>query len=390
MYMDQRAQLQLLGVALLHDLNHFPFMHYLQEYLPESIEDRWIVRQLIDAADDNSEDALAEFNLNVSTLCDIAYRRAVDQETPERQIISSLVNSAVDVDKLSYLILDSHHTGVRFGEGIELDTLIRLSSVDWVPTGNLHLVFEERAVSAIQVVLSARSGMFQSVYWHRINRAMLAMICRDFANILAEKPDHMEIVAAFLQDTLVGGEAAALQWIDAQHFACQGTNALSRRLMTDRRTIYRRVLTLKSEHPKESRLVTAIERALSGRRGVASRDAEVELLAPLRDYLGQLVNAPIDESMLLIDVPRRDLDAETREEALYFRRQREIVPYHDVMLQTPLTGSVALQRLRRHVRVFVHPSVWTQLQGEWSERVHLDIMNQLGAGSAIVAGTGIT
>ena len=247
LYMDSTAQRQLLGTALLHDLNQFPYMHYLQECLPREIDDRWILTRLFDITSVDPAAIFTPFDLTLDNFCDYAYKSHRMQSSLSGQIISSMINSAADIDKMSYITLDSLHTGVRFGDGLEIDTLARLSSIDWIEGDLVHLVFDERAIPALSVFLTARSSMYQSVYWHRINRSVMAMIMEDYTHAASLHGDELDFLSCFIEANLVRGEHTAIGWLNDCLSARTGSPGVSADIDVDRSRIYRRIITVKPE-----------------------------------------------------------------------------------------------------------------------------------------------
>lgn len=92
-------------------------------------------------------------------------------------MINSFVNSAIDIDKLDYLIRDSVHCGVNYGKGIDIERL--LGSLYMNPdTGRICLTDKGR--SSLLSILACRNIMYQEVYWHKTVRACEAMFKRFF------------------------------------------------------------------------------------------------------------------------------------------------------------------------------------------------------------------
>ncbi len=81
-----------------------------------------------------------------------------------------LISSQLDVDKLDYLLRDSHYAGVKYGV-YDLDRLVDSLSIR---KGRL-VVLEEGILAAHQLVL-ARYYMFEQVYLHKTKRAFEGML----------------------------------------------------------------------------------------------------------------------------------------------------------------------------------------------------------------------
>ena len=104
------------------------------------------------------------------------------QQNGADQIISSLINSGVDVDKLSYLSLDSERSGLGFAAGVDISRLLSsMRVVEWdkrdhgrsVKVGH-HIAFAQSSLPLIEELVTARVRGFRELYWCDENRAMMA------------------------------------------------------------------------------------------------------------------------------------------------------------------------------------------------------------------------
>ena len=93
----------------------------------------------------------------------------------KKELVNSFINSIIDVDTLDYLLRDSVHCGVNYGEGIDLERL--LDSL-YINPNTKRLCLTEKGRSALLSILSCRNVMYQEVYWHKTVRACDAMFKR--------------------------------------------------------------------------------------------------------------------------------------------------------------------------------------------------------------------
>jgi len=154
--------------ALLHDVGHGPFSHVfehlLDKFLHKTHEDMttWIIQtsELRDVIGDLGYDPRAVGRLAVGSL-----------HEPGRAFVDQIIRSAVDVDKLDFVVRDTHHTGAEYGY-VDISRLIHMFDV---VDGNLA-VEVPGALSALESFMLARFESFKSIYFHRVARAAQIML----------------------------------------------------------------------------------------------------------------------------------------------------------------------------------------------------------------------
>lgn len=88
----------------------------------------------------------------------------VDGGLDHRRLLSQLVSSELDVDRLDYLVRDATFTGANYGQ-VDVNWLI--SNLEaWPDGGQVSLAMDGRAVYAFDHFLIARHHMFLMVYFH--------------------------------------------------------------------------------------------------------------------------------------------------------------------------------------------------------------------------------
>jgi HD superfamily phosphohydrolase len=87
-----------------------------------------------------------------------------DGGVDHRGLLSQIVSSELDVDRMDYLVRDATCTGARYGQ---VDTTWLLANLTtWVVDDRVLLALEGRAVYAFDHFLLARHHMFLMVYFH--------------------------------------------------------------------------------------------------------------------------------------------------------------------------------------------------------------------------------
>ena len=146
-----------LCAALLHDVGHGPFSHTCEEIFHGNHE-LWTQRILQESPE-------------IQTLLDSASPTLVQEMVQVYQkqyplpIISQMVTSQLDCDRLDYLMRDSYFTGASYGK-IDLDRI--LLALDYDPMSQ-QLVVVRKGLAAIEHYLVVRYFMYVQVYNHSKN-----------------------------------------------------------------------------------------------------------------------------------------------------------------------------------------------------------------------------
>ena len=153
--------------ALLHDVGHGPFSHVFEhllvKFLNKTHEDLnvWIVQksELRDLLSDLGYDPNELAKLSVGLL-----------HKPGRAFMDQIIRSAVDVDKLDFVVRDTYHTGAEYGY-VDVFRLIHMLDVL-----DENLAVDLGALSALESLILARIESFKSIYFHRVGRAAQIML----------------------------------------------------------------------------------------------------------------------------------------------------------------------------------------------------------------------
>ena len=164
----------LLAAALLHDIGHWPFGHPIEDLglaqLPEHEE--LALRDL--QSDEVATILRDDWQLDPS---DVANLVAGNVQTPAQRILGSILSGPIDVDKIDYLMRDSLHAGVPYGQNFDRRRLI--GSLCLNEAGDA-LAITDKGKTAAEMMVFARYVMFSEVYWHHAVRSATAMLQRAF------------------------------------------------------------------------------------------------------------------------------------------------------------------------------------------------------------------
>jgi HD superfamily phosphohydrolase len=158
------------GIAsvLLHDIGHGPFSHASEDVFGFHHED--VSREIINSCE--IKDFLQSFGILTNDIIDVITKKA----DGKMKLLSQLISSQLDVDRLDYLARDVYFTGVGFG-GIDLDRIIRTMTISQ-EEGLLkdYAVIEEKGKHAVEAFLLTRNLMYDDVYHHKTTRCVEKII----------------------------------------------------------------------------------------------------------------------------------------------------------------------------------------------------------------------
>lgn len=143
--------------AILHDVGHGPFSHVSEAVLDHSHE--IFTTRII--KDSQIADILSE-SFETREIIDV-----IRGKGPLGQIISG----ELDVDRMDYLLRDSHYTGVAYGV-IDAERLLHNMKL------KKNLILDIKGVQAAESTLVARYFMYPSVYQHHTTRIVNSMFRR--------------------------------------------------------------------------------------------------------------------------------------------------------------------------------------------------------------------
>ena len=145
---SEKEKNAVLCAILLHDIGHGPFSHTLEKTLIEDLNHEWVSLYLMEILN-------SEFNGEL----DLAIQ--IFKGEYERNFLTQLVSSQLDMDRLDYLKRDSFFTGVVEGN-INPERIISTLNVK-----DDQLVVDSKGIYSIEKYLTARMFMYWQVYNHR-------------------------------------------------------------------------------------------------------------------------------------------------------------------------------------------------------------------------------
>ncbi len=271
-----------LAAAMLHDIGHYPFSHAIEELGYPITPHEQVGRRIIEGGEVAA--ALERHGLNPGRVADLIDPPKGAQLPASDALLIRLLSGALDVDKLDYLPRDARACNVPYG-GVDVSRL--LGSLRIIqPNGDTpRLGVSDKGISPLNSLLHARQEMFDNVYWHHTNRAMMAMLLRATQEAL--------LAEALQADNLPGHDDASLLAYLSGPTRPEPPRALVEALR--QRQPYKTALEVSAQAGRVYSLLDALFWDQAKRRRV-----EIALAAALSEALGE----PVRAYDVLIDIPK--------------------------------------------------------------------------------------
>ena len=167
--------------ALCHDVGHLPFSHAAEkQLLPSGWDHERLTRAIISSDEMKAiweritpplrHDDIVKLAVGPKKANDLLFS---DWETILSEII---VGDAFGVDRMDYLLRDSHHAGVAYGKFDHYRLVDTLRILPIAPSGEggdsneAALGVEEGGIQSAEALMLARYFMYSQVYFHQIRR----------------------------------------------------------------------------------------------------------------------------------------------------------------------------------------------------------------------------
>lgn len=167
--------------ALCHDIGHLPFSHAAEdELLPDGWDHERLTRALVSS--DEMQDIWRSLtpplrHEDIEKLA-VGPKKALDLNFSRgEEILAEIITGdAFGVDRIDYLLRDSHHAGVAYGKFDHyrlIDTLRILPAAQTNGSGESEspaLGMEEGGIQSAEALMLARYFMYSQIYLHRVRR----------------------------------------------------------------------------------------------------------------------------------------------------------------------------------------------------------------------------
>lgn len=223
---DEPVRRAVRAAALLHDIGHGPFSHVFEDPI-----------RRINGPDFSHEEvtlAMIKSDPTIATALGDLAGEVHEIIAGNRGILSSIISSSLDADKMDYLRRDSYHTGVAYGV-FDIERVLRcIAKVPDPDEAREYLAIETKGMDALESYRLARYSMHRQVYEHKTRLAADDMFIR-------------AVNAAFDEGVLVPAEwkvtdttrllESYAKYDDHSlvHAICERSNGLAKRLIDDLR-----------------------------------------------------------------------------------------------------------------------------------------------------------
>ena len=174
--------------ALLHDLGHGPFSHASESILGKNskkFNHEVMTGEIISTTE--IAEILERHDIEPKLVCDILKHHA----RRDWRLVSQLVSSQLDADRLDYLSRDSYFTGVNYGK-IDIHRIANTLEIwhgDEKDPFNDTVIIKPKGVGAVEHYILGRYLMYEGVYFHKLSRCMEFLLDNVFKRA-AELPDN--------------------------------------------------------------------------------------------------------------------------------------------------------------------------------------------------------
>lgn len=154
--------------ALLHDIGHAPFSHSAEDLFAGGIDHEEMTRRLIDSEELREIFATHGDGIDAGMVHRVLAKNGDGLES----LLSEIVSSELDVDKMDYLRRDSLYCGVLYGNyDLErlIDTVILVQDPE---DGQWRVGVDHGGVHALEALVMARYYMFTQVYFNETSKVM--------------------------------------------------------------------------------------------------------------------------------------------------------------------------------------------------------------------------
>lgn len=176
--LSEAEKIQVMVAGLCHDLGHGPFSHFFELVTNESHE---TLTQRILLDDTDVHRILEDAEVGLSKVI-----ASILNHTHPKTLLTQLLSSQLDADRMDYLLRDAFFTGTSYGT-FDLGRILRTLRV-----AQDRIVIKHSGIHSVEDYIMARYHMYWQVYYHPTSRAVEALLLaffNRFKDLLSDDPN---------------------------------------------------------------------------------------------------------------------------------------------------------------------------------------------------------
>jgi HD superfamily phosphohydrolase len=193
--LPEKEQQLVMIACLLHDIGHGPFSHTFEDLFADNLirHEDWTPFFLQSYRNDEFFHSYNTRNQKYP-LTDENFQWIADMimhQSTRNSLLSDIVSSQLDADRLDYLLRDSHFCGVAYGKydfHWMLNSMIMIEAKEGTRLGLTH-----KGIGVVEHYLMARRLMVKNIYRHQKKLAFEYYLIK----LLAHLAEHLESFSAF-------------------------------------------------------------------------------------------------------------------------------------------------------------------------------------------------
>lgn len=204
--LNEKEKLTVMAAALLHDVGHGPYSHAFESISRMSHE---TVTCRVIEHDPEIRGILERTSKGMAK--DVAN---VIRHKSSNPLLSQMISSQLDADRMDYLLRDAYFTGTTYGT-FDLERILRTLRVK-----DDKIVVKQSGVYAVENYIMARYHMYWQVYYHPTARAYEAMLRALFARLKDAGSTDPEHVLPLFTPLIEGRKLNLDEYFALDEYAC--------------------------------------------------------------------------------------------------------------------------------------------------------------------------
>ncbi len=185
--LSEEEKIIVMLAGLLHDIGHGPYSHAFEtitntsheEYSCRIIENKTEITKILETCKKGLSKKVAD----------------VIRHKAKNMLLSQMISSQLDADRMDYLLRDAYFTGTAYGE-FDLERIFRTIRIK-----DNKLVIKQSGIYAIENYIMSRYHMYLQVYYHPVARSyeyLLHCLFKRLKDLKAKEKEELPFFKALL------------------------------------------------------------------------------------------------------------------------------------------------------------------------------------------------